>query len=149
METVWSLTWAGQRLRQGNIWMLVLYWNWTICVSRPTSWRRTNTLLNLLNLQANCTAFMDTPIYNWTNNTNTGAPGYYWNYKQIEFIHRHTSDLLSQAQYHVARARKVDEEEQEVRRKQEAEKEALRKKREEEEVRWTARISLQVQLIVK
>jgi len=46
---------------------------------------------------------------------------------------RHTSDLLSQAQYHVARARKVDEEEQEVRRKQEAEKEALRKKREEEE----------------
>lgn len=50
-------------------------------------------------------------------------------------MHRHTSDLLSQAQYHVARARKVDEEEQEVRRKQEAEKEALRKKREEEEVR--------------
>jgi len=49
----------------------------------------------------------------------------------------------------VARARKVDEEEQEVRRKQEAEKEALRKKREEEEVRCTARISLQVQVIVK
>jgi len=44
----------------------------------------------------------------------------------------------------VARARKVDEEEQEVRRKQEAEKEALRKKREEEEVRLTSRISLQV-----
>jgi len=59
-------------------------------------------------------------------------------------VHRHTSDLLSQAQYHVARARKVDEEEQEVRRKQEAEKEALRKKREEEEVRLTSRISLQV-----
>lgn len=51
------------------------------------------------------------------------------------YMHRHTSDLLSQAQYHVARARKVDEEEQEVRRKQEAEKEALRKKKEEEEVK--------------
>ena len=35
----------------------------------------------------------------------------------------------------MARARKVDEEEQEVRRKQEEEKEALRKKKEEEEVR--------------
>ena len=67
----------------------------------------------------------------------------------IAFVHRHTSDLLSQAQYHVARARKVDEEEQEVRRKQEAEKEALRKKREEEEVGSTSNISLQVQAIVK
>nr|XP_058951726.1 RNA polymerase-associated protein CTR9 homolog isoform X1 [Pocillopora verrucosa] len=46
---------------------------------------------------------------------------------------RHTSDLLSQAQYHVARARKVDEEEQETRRRQEEEKEMLRKKKEEEE----------------
>ena len=35
----------------------------------------------------------------------------------------------------MARARKVDEEEQEVRRKQEEEKEALRKKKDEEEVR--------------
>lgn len=35
----------------------------------------------------------------------------------------------------MARARKLDEEEQEVRRKQEAEKEALRRKKEEEEVR--------------
>ena len=68
---------------------------------------------------------------------------------KITFVHRHTSDLLSQAQYHVARARKVDEEEQEVRRKQEAEKEALRKKREEEEVRLTSRISLRGQFIVK
>ena len=68
---------------------------------------------------------------------------------KIAFVHRHTSDLLSQAQYHVARARKVDEEEQEVRRKQEAEKEALRKKREEEEVRLTSSISLQGQFIVK
>ncbi|XP_015748748.1 PREDICTED: RNA polymerase-associated protein CTR9 homolog [Acropora digitifera] len=46
---------------------------------------------------------------------------------------RHTGDLLSQAQYHVSRARKVDEEEQAVRQKQEEEKEALRKKKEEEE----------------
>ena len=64
-------------------------------------------------------------------------------------MHRHTSDLLSQAQYHVARARKVDEEEQEVRRKQEAEKEALRKKKEEEEVRSTWYFSLQFQYIDK
>jgi len=68
---------------------------------------------------------------------------------QVVFVHRHTSDLLSQAQYHVARARKVDEEEQEVRRKQEAEKAALRKKREEEEVTSISSISLQVQFIVK
>ncbi|EDO34243.1 predicted protein, partial [Nematostella vectensis] len=46
---------------------------------------------------------------------------------------RHTSDLLSQAQYHVSRARKLDEQEQELRRKQEAEKEALRRSKEEEE----------------
>lgn len=46
---------------------------------------------------------------------------------------RHTGDLLSQAQYHVSRARKVDEEEQAVRQKQEEEKEALRRKKEEEE----------------
>lgn len=55
------------------------------------------------------------------------------------WFYRHTGDLLSQAQYHVSRARKVDEEEQAVRQKQEEEKEALRKKKEEEEVskrRW-------------
>ena len=43
--------------------------------------------------------------------------------------------MLSQAQYHVARARKLDETEQEIRRKQEEEKEALRRKKEEKEVR--------------
>ena len=62
------------------------------------------------------------------------------------FLHRHTSDLLSQAQYHVSRARKVDEEEQEVRRKQEEEKEALRRKKEEEEVRSISNLSLQYQI---
>ncbi|KAM4722587.1 LOW QUALITY PROTEIN: RNA polymerase-associated protein CTR9 homolog [Rhinophrynus dorsalis] len=41
---------------------------------------------------------------------------------------RQCSDLLSQAQYHVARARKQDEEEKELRAKQEAEKEILRQK---------------------
>ena len=49
---------------------------------------------------------------------------------------RHSSDLLSQAQYHVARSRKIDEEEQALRRKAEEEKDALRKRREEEEVRY-------------
>uniref|UniRef100_A0A8C5QGL7 RNA polymerase-associated protein CTR9 homolog n=1 Tax=Leptobrachium leishanense TaxID=445787 RepID=A0A8C5QGL7_9ANUR len=41
---------------------------------------------------------------------------------------RQCSDLLSQAQYHVARARKQDEEEKEMRAKQEQEKEVLRQK---------------------
>ncbi|KAM8939779.1 RNA polymerase-associated protein CTR9 homolog [Pelodytes ibericus] len=41
---------------------------------------------------------------------------------------RQCSDLLSQAQYHVARARKQDEEEKELRAKQEQEKEVLRQK---------------------
>lgn len=41
-------------------------------------------------------------------------------------------DLLSQAQYHVARARKMDNDEREMRRKQEEEREALRLKQIEE-----------------
>ena len=41
---------------------------------------------------------------------------------------RSCSDLLSQAQYHVARARKIDEQEKEMRRKQEEEREALKQK---------------------
>ncbi|KAL4224746.1 protein required for normal CLN1 and CLN2 G1 cyclin expression [Mactra antiquata] len=45
---------------------------------------------------------------------------------------RQCSDLLSQAQYHVARARKIDEEEQELRKHREEEREALRQKYEEE-----------------
>ncbi|XP_030056843.1 RNA polymerase-associated protein CTR9 homolog [Microcaecilia unicolor] len=50
---------------------------------------------------------------------------------------RQCSDLLSQAQYHVARARKQDEEEKELRAKQEQEKEMLRQKlmKEQEEKR--------------
>lgn len=51
---------------------------------------------------------------------------------------RQCSDLLSQAQYHVARARKQDEEEKELRAKQEQEKEVLRQKlmKEQEEKRF-------------
>ncbi|KAM9302261.1 RNA polymerase-associated protein CTR9 homolog [Gastrophryne carolinensis] len=50
---------------------------------------------------------------------------------------RQCSDLLSQAQYHVARARKQDEEEKELRAKQEQEREVLRQKllKEQEEKR--------------
>uniref|UniRef100_H3BG48 RNA polymerase-associated protein CTR9 homolog n=1 Tax=Latimeria chalumnae TaxID=7897 RepID=H3BG48_LATCH len=50
---------------------------------------------------------------------------------------RQCSDLLSQAQYHVTRARKQDEEEKELRAKQEQEKELLRQKvlQEQEEKR--------------
>ena len=47
---------------------------------------------------------------------------------------RHCSDLLSQAQYHVQRARRIDEEEKEARKKHETERESLRRKIEEEEV---------------
>ena len=47
---------------------------------------------------------------------------------------RQCSDLLSQAQYHVARARKIDEEEQELRKHREEEKEALRQKFEEDKL---------------
>lgn len=43
-------------------------------------------------------------------------------------------DLLSQAQYHVARARKVDEEEKQLRKKQEEEREIFRQKQLEEAV---------------
>jgi len=45
---------------------------------------------------------------------------------------RRCADLLSQAQYHVQRARKIDEEEREVRKRQEEEREALKKKKDEE-----------------
>lgn len=48
--------------------------------------------------------------------------------------YRQCSDLLSQAQYHVARARKQDEEERELRAKQEQEKELLRQKLLKEQV---------------
>ncbi|GFS11417.1 RNA polymerase-associated protein CTR9 homolog, partial [Elysia marginata] len=42
------------------------------------------------------------------------------------------SDLLSQAQYHVSRARKIDEEEKEIRRRQEEEMEAIKEKQRNE-----------------
>ena len=41
---------------------------------------------------------------------------------------RQCQDLLSQAQYHVARARKIDEEEKNLRQKQHAEREKFREK---------------------
>ena len=44
-------------------------------------------------------------------------------------------DLLSQAQYHVSRARRIDEEEKSLRRKQEDERMAFKKKQEEERQR--------------
>ncbi|XP_070564627.1 RNA polymerase-associated protein CTR9 homolog [Ptychodera flava] len=47
---------------------------------------------------------------------------------------RQCNDLLSQAQYHVARARRQDEEERAIRAQQEAEKEELRKKQLEEKL---------------
>ena len=47
---------------------------------------------------------------------------------------RRCSDLLSQAQQLVSRARKVEDEERELQEKQEKEREAIRKKQLEEEV---------------
>lgn len=52
--------------------------------------------------------------------------------KSILIRCRQCSDLLSQAQYHVARARKIDEEEQELRKHRQEEREALRQKYNEE-----------------
>ena len=54
---------------------------------------------------------------------------------RINTLHcRQCGDLLSQAQYHVARARKIDEQERELRRKQEEEREAIRQKQLQEQV---------------
>lgn len=47
---------------------------------------------------------------------------------------RQCQDLLSQAQYHVARARRLDEEEKQLRRKQEEERESFRLKQLQEQV---------------
>lgn len=49
-------------------------------------------------------------------------------------INRQCQDLLSQAQYHVARARRLNEEEKKLRRKQEEDRSALRQKQVEEQV---------------
>jgi len=56
---------------------------------------------------------------------------------QAEVESQRCQDLLSQAQYHVARARRVDEEERKMRRKQEEEREAFRLRQKEEMVRLT------------
>jgi len=57
----------------------------------------------------------------------TVAVGVLWESRQC-------SDLLSQAQYHVARARKQDEEEKELRAKQEQERDLLRQQLLKEQV---------------
>lgn len=57
----------------------------------------------------------------------TGGVGVLWDCRQC-------SDLLSQAQYHVARARKQDEEEKELRAKQEQERDLLRQQMLKEQV---------------
>lgn len=49
---------------------------------------------------------------------------------------RQCQDLLSQAQYHVARARRVDEEERLLRRKQEDERTAFKMRQIEEQVKF-------------
>lgn len=51
---------------------------------------------------------------------------------------RKCADYLSQAQHHVARARKVDDEERLLREKQEKEREVIRQKQIEEEVGYIA-----------
>ena len=48
---------------------------------------------------------------------------------------RHCGDLLSQAQYHVARARSLAEEEKRMRKKQEEEREAFRQKQRQEQMK--------------
>lgn len=55
---------------------------------------------------------------------------------------RQCQDLLSQAQYHVARARRVDEEERVLRRKQEDERTAFKMRQVEEQVRKRPRLLL-------
>ena len=51
---------------------------------------------------------------------------------------RQCLDLLSQAQYHVARARKIDEEDRALRKKQEEEREAIKRKQQEQQVKLTS-----------
>lgn len=55
---------------------------------------------------------------------------------------RQCQDLLSQAQYHVARARRVDEEERFLRRKQEDERTAFKLRQMEEQVGSNAQIAV-------
>ncbi|KAL0276258.1 UNVERIFIED_CONTAM: hypothetical protein PYX00_003864 [Menopon gallinae] len=63
---------------------------------------------------------------------------------------RQCQDLLSQAQYHVARARRVDEEEKQLRKKQEEEREAFRIRQMEEQKRLAERKKQEVeQMLLK
>ncbi|GIY09285.1 RNA polymerase-associated protein CTR9 homolog [Caerostris extrusa] len=63
---------------------------------------------------------------------------------------RQCQDLLSQAQYHVARARRLDAEEREFRRKQEEEREALKKKIiEQQQKEQDERLKQEQELIIK
>ena len=62
---------------------------------------------------------------------------------------RQCLDLLSQAQYHVARARKIDEEERALRKKQEEEREAIKRKQQEQEVCYVELKDLFIDLSVR
>ncbi|KAK6641359.1 protein required for normal CLN1 and CLN2 G1 cyclin expression [Polyplax serrata] len=63
---------------------------------------------------------------------------------------RQCQDLLSQAQYHVARARRVDEEEKQLRKKQEEEREAFRVRQLEEQKKLEERRRQEVeQMLLK
>ncbi|CAL1299315.1 unnamed protein product [Larinioides sclopetarius] len=63
---------------------------------------------------------------------------------------RQCQDLLSQAQYHVARARRLDAEEREFRRKQEEEREALKQKiLEQQQKELDERLKQEQELIMK
>ncbi|XP_021927029.1 RNA polymerase-associated protein CTR9 homolog isoform X3 [Zootermopsis nevadensis] len=62
---------------------------------------------------------------------------------------RQCQDLLSQAQYHVARARRVDEEERQLRRKQEEEREAFRLKQMEEQKKLEEKKRLEIEELLK
>ncbi|GFY42850.1 RNA polymerase-associated protein CTR9 homolog [Trichonephila inaurata madagascariensis] len=63
---------------------------------------------------------------------------------------RQCQDLLSQAQYHVARARRLDAEEREFRRKQEEEREALKQKiLEQQQKEQDERLKQEQELIMK
>lgn len=63
---------------------------------------------------------------------------------------RQCQDLLSQAQYHVARARRVDEEEKQLRKKQEEEREAFRIRQLEEQKKLEEKKKLEVeQMLLK
>ena len=64
-------------------------------------------------------------------------------------VHRQCTDLLSQAQYHVGRARKIDEEEREKKRKQEEEREALRQRQQQEQMEKVRQKEEQEKMLVE